>query len=317
MRAITIDAFGSVDRLCLNDVPAPQPGPGEILIRVVAAGVNPVDWRIREGGLAHLFPHAFPLIPGWDAAGTVAGLGAGVQGFVPGQRVFSFCRKPVIQHGAYAEFVTMTADGVAPMPAASSFAEAAAMPLAALTAWQAIFEFAGLTAGQSVLVLGGAGGVGGYAIQLARDAGARVAATARPANHPYIADLGAELAVDYAGDVRSAIETWEPDGVNVVLDCAGGAALEAAYGLVRRGGTLVSVVNRIDKERAAAHGIRAAFRFVVPSGANLRVLAALVDAGRLRAPQMEVLPLEQAAQAQERSRNGGIRGKLVLSVATG
>jgi NADPH2:quinone reductase len=310
LRAIAIDAFGGADRLHLVDMPDPRPGPGEVLIRVAAAGVNPVDWRIREGGLAHLFPHAFPLIPGWDAAGTIAEVGPGVEGFTPAQRVFSFCRKPLIQHGTYAEFVTMSADGVAPMPTGLSFTDAAAMPLAALTARQAMFDFAGLTAGQSVLVLGGAGGVGGYALQLARAAGAKVAATARPANHAYVADMGAELAIDYAGDVAGAIADWAPDGVDVVLDCAGGDALDGAYALVRRGGTLVSVVNKVDKERAAACGIRAAFRFVVPSGSQLRDLAE-----RVRPPQIEVLPLAQAAAAQELSRTGRVRGKLVIAVA--
>lgn len=315
MRAIAQDAFGGAECLRLVEMPAPRPEPGEVLIRVAAAGVNPVDWRIREGGLAHLFPHAFPLIPGWDAAGTVAAVGAGVDGFATGQRVFTFCRKPVIQHGAYAEYVTMAAGGVAPMPAGASFAEAAAMPLAALTAWQALFDYAGLGAGQRLLVLGGAGGVGGYALQLARDAGARVAATARPANHAYAATVGAELAIDYAGDVAAAVAAWAPGGADVVLDCAGGAALERAYGFVRPGGTLVSVVNKVDKERAALAGFRGAFRFVLPSGPGLRLLAERVEAGRLRPPDIDVLPLDHAAAAQERSRAGRVRGKLVLSVA--
>lgn len=314
MRAIAIDAFGGIDKLKLVDLPRPDPAPGEVLIRITAAGVNPVDWRIREGGLAHLFPYAFPLIPGWDAAGIVAAVGDGVEGPLPGQRVYAFCRKPVIQHGTYAEYVTMPADGVALIPANSSFEEAAAMPLAALTAWQAMFDFAGLSAGQSVLILGGAGGVGSYALQLARDAGCRVAATARAANHAYIGDKGAELAIDYTGDVASALRAWAPEGADVVLDCAGGTALDQAYQLVRRGGTLVSVVNKTDKERALALDIRASFRFVVPSGAGLRQLAERVETGRLRPPQIEVLALAEAATAQEYSQTGRVRGKLVLAV---
>ncbi|HYN39160.1 MAG TPA: NADP-dependent oxidoreductase, partial [Rhodospirillales bacterium] len=160
MRVMVIDGFGGAERLHPAELPAPVPAAGEVLIRIVCAGVNPVDWKIREGWLQSLFPHQFPLIPGWDAAGTIAAVGDGVEGFAIGDRVWAYCRKPEVQWGTYAEYVTMPADAVAPMPGSLDFEEAAAIPLVGLTSWQALFDAAGLAAGQSVLIHAGAGGIG-------------------------------------------------------------------------------------------------------------------------------------------------------------
>ncbi len=313
MRAIAIDAFGGPERLHEVELPDPEPGPGEVRIRIACASVNPVDWKIREGWLKDLFPHRFPLVPGWDAAGTVDRVGEGVERPAPGARVFAYCRKPEVQWGTYAEHVVVPAGYVAEIPQGLGFPEAAAIPLTALTAWQALFDFADLGPGQRVLVHAGAGGVGGMAIQLARHAGATVYTTARRENHDYVLGLGAERAIDYTEtDFREAVRELAPEGVDVVLDAVGGETLARSYELVRRGGTLVSIVEEPDAGRTDALGIRAGFVFVRPDGAQLARIARLLEEGALRPPQIEVLPFARAAEAQERNRARHVRGKLVL-----
>lgn len=315
MRAIVIDGFGSADRLRSAEVPAPAAAAGEVLIRIVAAGVNPVDWKIRKGFLDSLLPHRFPLIPGWDAAGTIAALGDGVAGFAVGDRVWAYCRKPKVQGGTYAEFVVMPAGAVAPMPARIGFAAAASMPLVALTSWQALFDTAGLTTGQSVLIHAGAGGIGSMAVQLARQAGATVVATASAANRVYVRELGAGHVIDYtAGDFAPAVRALFPGGVDVVFDTIGGETQARSYGVLRRGGFLVSIVDEPRAEEAARAGVRHAYVFVKPDAAQLRRIAALVDEGKIHPPAVTVMPLVEAAAAQRLSREGHVRGKIALQI---
>ena len=315
MRAMVIDGFGGADRLHPAEMPAPAAAAGEVLIRVAAAGVNPVDWKIREGSLEALFPHRFPLILGWDAAGTIAALGDGVEGFAVGDRVWAYCRKPKVQGGTYAEFVVMTADAVAPMPVRLDFEQAASMPLVGLTSWQALFDTAALTSGQSVLIHAGAGGIGSMAVQLAKTAGANVVATASAANRVYVRELGADHVIDYtAGDFVSATRALFPDGVDVVFDTIGGETQTRSYRVLRRGGFLVSIVDEPSEEEAARAGVRQAFVFVSPSGTQLRRIAALVDEGKIRPPAITAMPLAQAAEAQRLSQQGHVRGKIVLQV---
>ena len=315
MRAMVIDGFGGADRLHPAEMPAPAAAAGEVLIRVAAAGVNPVDWKIREGSLEALFPHRFPLILGWDAAGTIAALGDGVEGFAVGDRVWAYCRKPKVQGGTYAEFVVMTADAVAPMPVRLDFEQAASMPLVGLTSWQVLFDTAALTSGQSVLIHAGAGGIGSMAVQLAKTAGANVVATASAANRVYVGERGADHVIDYtAGDFVSATRALFPDGVDVVFDTIGGETLTRSYRVLRRGGFLVSIVAEPSEEEAARAGVRQAFVFVSPSGTQLRRIAALVDEGKIRPPAITAMPLAQATEAQRLSQQGHVRGKIVLQV---
>ena len=315
MKAIVIDGFGGADRLRLADVPTPEAGPGEVLIRVVCAGVNPVDWKIREGMLEGLFPHGFPLVLGWDAAGTVAALGPGVTGFAVGDAVYAYCRKPEVQWGAYAEFIVLPADYLAPCPASLLFAEAASIPLVGLTSWQSLFDAGGLAAGQSVLIHAGAGGTGGMAIQFARHAGARVITTASAANHDLVRRLGADHAIDYRTEAfAEAVRRIEPDGVDLAYVTAGGVMAET-LSVVRPGGRLVSIVEPPDTEAAAARDVTASFVFVEPSGAQLREIAALIEAGSVTPLPVRELPLANAAQAHAESESGHVRGKIVLRIA--
>ncbi len=315
MKAMVIDAFGGPEAMHMADIPTPVPASGEVLIRIRATSVNPVEWKIRDGHLSRLFPCSFPLILGWDAAGTVAAMGEGVTGFSPGDRVWSYCRKPDIQWGTYAEYVTMAAESVAPMPAVLSFAQASTIPLVGLTSWQSLFDVGAIRPGQFVLIHAGAGGIGSLAIPLAKWAGATVIATARTVNHDYVRGLGADHVIDYtAQDFVAATKAIAPEGVDMAFGTVGGEVLTRSYAAVRRGGILVSVTDRIDADRAERHGIRVAYVFVAPNGQQLRRLAALVDGGTLRPPEIEEMPLDRAAEALERNKLGHVRGKIVLNV---
>ncbi len=315
MRAIALTAYGGPEQLQLMELPTPVPADDEVLIEVVCAGVNPVDWKIREGRLKERMPNAFPLIPGWDAAGTVAAVGRNVSTFKGGERVFAYCRKPVIQWGTYAEYVTMDAAHVAPMPANLDFAQAAAIPLAGLTAWQSLFDSACLDRGQRVLIHAGAGGVGSLAIQLARHVGATVYTTASASNHDYVRSLGADHAIDYTReDFVAAMQRLVPDGVDVVYDTVGGEVYRRSYAVLKRGGYLVSILEQPDDALMAHHGVRAGYVFVRPDGEQLGALAYLIETGAVRAPQIEELPLTDAATAQEKNRARHVRGKIVLRI---
>jgi len=315
MKAVVFDAFGGPERLRVAEIHKPSPAAGEVLIEVHVASVNPVDWKIREGMLAEMFPYEFPIVPGWDAAGVVAAVGKGETGFRAGDRVYAYCRKPKIRHGTYAEFVTMAAGAVAPMPKNIGFEAASTIPLTGLTAWQSLFDAAKLSAGQKVLVHAGAGGVGSLAIQFAKHAGATVYTTARRQNHDYVRGLGADAAIDYAREkFVDAVRALAPGGVDLVYDTVGGTVQKESYRALKPGGTLVSIVNIPEPEDARAHGAHAHFVFVSPNGEQLRRIAALVESGAVKPAAYEEMPLENAAIAQERSRGGHVRGKIVLKI---
>ncbi|MGZ8450428.1 MAG: NADP-dependent oxidoreductase [Candidatus Deferrimicrobiaceae bacterium] len=315
MRAIVFDAFGGPERLRVAEIHKPSPASGEVLIEVHCASVNPVDWKIREGMLAELFPYEFPIVPGWDAAGVVAGAGSGVTAFRAGDKVFAYCRKPKIRHGTYAEYVTMAADAVAPMPGNMDFAAASTIPLTGLTAWQSLFDAGKLSAGQRVLIHAGAGGVGSLAIQFAKNAGATVYTTARGRNHAYVKGLGADAAIDYTREkFVDAMRVLAPEGVDLVLDTIGGRVQTESYKALRAGGMLVSIINLPESGEAERYGARTNFVFVSPNGGQLREIAALIEAGKVRPAEYEEIPLDRAAEAQERSRTGHVRGKIVLII---
>lgn len=316
MKAMVIDAFGGPDKLHWAEVPKPVAGPGDVLIKLAATSVNPVDWKIREGYLAKAFPHHFPLIPGWDAAGTVAAVGHDVHGFQTGDAVYAYARKPEVQWGTYAEFIALDASHVAFAPRGLPPEAAATLPLVGLTSWQVLFDTAKLEAGQTALIHAGAGGIGTLAIQLAKARGARVITTARTENHAYVRELGADVAIDYtAGPFAEAVRRAVPDGVDVVFDTMGGQTQADSWSTLKTGGILVSIVDPPLEAEAAARGVRAAYVFVSPNGEQLHDLAALVEAGKVKPPSMQVMALGDAAAAHERSRAHHIRGKIVLKIA--
>jgi NADPH:quinone reductase-like Zn-dependent oxidoreductase len=316
MRAVRIHAYGAVDVLRYEDAPLPDPGEGEVLVRVHAAGVNPLDSKVRRGGLRERIPHRLPLILGWDVAGTVAGMAPGATGFHVGDEVFG--RPDFARDGSYAEYITVRGEELARKPRSLDFVDAAAVPLTALTAWQALFQApkpygsAGLEPGQTVLVHAAAGGVGTIAVQLAKWRGARVIATASAQNADLVRRLGADQVVDYTTVPFEQVVR----GVDVVLDTVGGETRARSWAVLRPGGVLVSIVSPAPtQEEAAVHGARAAYVFAQASSAQLREIAALADAGVVKPVVSEVLPLADAHRAHELSETRHVRGKIVLQVA--
>ncbi|WP_205696397.1 NADP-dependent oxidoreductase [Conexibacter sp. SYSU D00693] len=312
MRAIVIDEFGDADRMQLREVDDPKVGPDSVLIRVQAAGINPVDTKIRQGRLEGGFPHHFPLVLGWDAAGVVEAVGPAVVDLEPGDPVYAYCRKTEIAAGTYAELAAMPAGAVARRPRSVDVVHAGGLPLVGLTAWQALVEGARVEAGQTVLVTAASGGVGHVAVQIARDLGARVVGTASERNHDFVRSLGADAVVDYgAQDVEAALREAAPEGFDAALDLVGGDGQAQAEAVLKDGGALVSIVDPSVKERSR---VRGHYTFVRPSAAELVELAERVDDGRLRVEVQETLPLERAADAHRLLERGHVRGKVVLEV---
>ncbi len=313
MKAIAIKEFGSQDTLQLLELPVPEVGKQEILVRVKAAGVNPVDWKIREGYLKDLFPHEFPVILGWDAAGIVESVGQEVTRFKEGDEIMAYCRKPIIHGGAYAEYILLEEEHAALKPHNSSFEEAASMPLAALTAYQALFDAAKLQPRETVLIHAAAGGVGGFGVQLAKDRGAIVFATASARNTEYVYDLGATSVFDYTQiDFREGVRSENSDGVDVVFDCVGGEVLKKSSTIVKKGGRLISIVD--DPASLDISDIHSEFVFVAPNHSQLSELSQMYAQGRLKTHLSAVLPLglEEARKAHLQSESGRTRGKVVL-----
>ena len=307
MKAVRLHEFGGPDVLQYEDAPRPEPGPGEVLIRVRASSVNPADWKIREGYFEKMIPHTLPLILGLDAAGVVEAAGPGVTEFRVGDEVYA--NVGMTRDGSYAEYVTTPAGTVALKPKTADFGTAASVPTA-LTAWQALFDIAGLKAGQTALIQGAGGAVGSAAVQFAKNAGATVVATASGDDLAYVRGLGADTAVDY----KTQRFEDAAHGVDVVLDTVGGETQIRSFGTMKPGGTLVATTAPPDMDAAGKHGVTAKMIQLSPNAGQLREVAALMDAGKFRVRVGLTLPLSEARQAQEKGQAGQVRGKIVLSV---
>jgi NADPH:quinone reductase-like Zn-dependent oxidoreductase len=308
MMAVRMHRYGGPEVLVYEEVLRPKLARDEVLVRVIAAAVNPVDWKIREGYLREMLPHTLPLIMGWDVSGVIEAVGADVTRFHVGDEVYS--RPDLLRDGTYAEYAVIREAEVAFKPKSVDHLHAAAVPLAGITAWKVIIEAAGVTAGQRVLIHGAAGGVGSYAVQLAKWRGARVIATASAHNHDYLRQLGADETIDYRSQ-----RFEEARDVDAVFDTIGGETQGRSWGVLKKGGILVSIIAPPSAEQAAAHGVRQAFVFIQPDAAVLGELAKLVDTGKLRVYVETVLPLAEARRGQELSQGGHARGKIVLKVA--
>jgi NADPH:quinone reductase-like Zn-dependent oxidoreductase len=311
MRAIVHDEPGEPSVLHLAEVPRPAPLPTEVLVRVHAAGINPVDWQTVGGSGATALLGRPVRTPGWDVSGVVEAIGYGVTRFTVGDEVLGMPWFPR-PASAYAEYVTAPSRHVVRKPARLSHTEAAALPLAALTAWQALVDTADVQPGQRVLIHAGAGGVGHLAVQLAKARGAHVIATASAGKHAFVAGLGADEVVDYRA-VRFE-EAIAP--VDVVVDLIGGNTGEHSVAIVKRGGVLVEIPGTSPATVAAgrAAGVRVAQLLVEPDHAALEQITALVQADRLHVEIAGTFPLEQAATALAQGKAGGTQGKLVLTV---
>ena len=308
MKAVCIYSYGGTEVLAYEDAPRPHAGDGEVLVRVHAAAINPVDWKIREGHLKGMLHHTFPLVLGWDVSGVVESLGQGTTRLKVGDEVFS--RPDILRDGAYAEFIVIREDECALKPKSTDHIHAAALPLTSLTAWQTLFDAAALAAGQRVLIHAAAGGVGSVAVQLAKWKGALVVGTASARNHGFLRKLGADQVVDY--DTERFEQAVEP--VDVVLDTIGGDVQERSWKVLKPGGILVSIVSPPSGDIAATHGVRQAFVFTQPNAGQLAEIAALADSGKLKAIVETIMPLSDATRGQELSERGHTRGKIVLRV---
>jgi NADPH:quinone reductase-like Zn-dependent oxidoreductase len=307
MNAVRIHRYGGPEVLRYEEAPRPEPGRGEVLIRVHGAGVNPVDWKVREGYARDFLKHALPLVPGWDVSGVVEAVGPGATRWKPGDELFS--RPDIARNGAYAEFLVVRESEAARKPQSLDHLQAAAVPLAALTAWQALFDAAGLGPGQTVLIHAAAGGVGHFAVQLAKWKGARVIGTASAGNHAFLRTLGADDTIDYT---TTRFEEVVRDA-DVVLDTMGGDTQQRSWKTLREGGIL-STILAPPPEEAIPPEKRLGYTFVQPNAEQLSEIATLIDAGKVRTVVETVLPLPEARSAQERSQAGHVRGKIVLQV---
>lgn len=308
MKAVRIHQYGGRDVLSIDEIPVPDIAPDEVLVRVVAASINPVDWKVRAGYLAGMIPHPLPLTLGWDVSGVVAAVGSKVAQWQVGDAVYS--RPDLARNGTYAEFVVIRAHECARKPRTISHVEAASLPLAGITAWEAMMDVAQAQSGQCVLVHAGSGGVGSLAIQLLKAAGATVIATASSRNRELVQSLGVDQFVDYT--MTTVADAVEP--VDAVFDTIGGEVQEASWSLLKRGGIQVSIISPPDEARAAAMGVRGAFVFIGPNAPVLERLAAMVDGGKLRPIVGAEFALEDIVAAHALSESGRAVGKIVLYV---
>ncbi|OKJ74769.1 NADP-dependent oxidoreductase [Streptomyces sp. CB02460] len=307
MRAIIQNTYGGPEVLTETEAPAPEPGVGEIRVRVAAAGVNPTDWKHRDGTIP--YDHGLPATTGWDVAGTVDKVGPGVTIFDQGDAVFGMLPYPY-EPGGYAEYATGPARSFAAKPDSIDFTQAAALPLASLTAWQALNDTARLTRGQRVLIQGGAGGVGHLAVQIARHLGAEVIATASADDAEFVRSLGADQVFDYRTTTIGDVLT---DADVALVPLTGQPRLDSLRAL-RRGGILVSLLGADDEALALAgeRGVRYRSMMVQSDHAGMRAIADMAATGALRVKVHSTLPLSSAAEAHRLGEAGGIDGKLVL-----
>jgi NADPH:quinone reductase-like Zn-dependent oxidoreductase len=306
MKAIVVHEYGAPEVAKYEDAPRPEPKENEALVRVIACGVNPADPLIVSGKYAREFGTHLPLVPGYDVAGVVEKIGANVTRFKIGDAVYGY---PLFG-GGWAEYAVVTESEAAPKPKSLTFVQVAAVPMGALTAWQALLSDAKLTAGQTVLIHGGSGGVGSFAIQIAKARGAKVIATASSANQDLLKELGADIAIDYT---KQKFEDVAKD-VDVVLDSVGRDTLVRSYAVVKKGGVLATLVSRLDEAELAKRGIRGVNVAVKPDADDLAAIAKLIDEKKIKPVVTQTLPLTDAVKALEQAETHHTRGKIVLKI---
>ncbi len=311
MQAATYKEFGGADKIEVTTVTLPEVKEGEVLVRIKAAGVNPVDAAVREGYLKDFLPYKFPIIPGWDMAGVIEERGFSARRFEVGDAVYAYARRPVVQHGTFAEYIVIPESYLSAKPENISFEEAAGIPLVGLTAYQSLFDAGQLQQGQTVLILGGSGGVGSLGIQLAKAKGATVIGVASQKNHTFMKELGADFTIDYKDqDVGAATKKIAPDGVDLIFDCASGETLQQSLSALKPSGKLVSILNQgqdLDKS------IDFEYVFVEPNSSQLDKLRAFTEAGQLKVHVSHTYSLQQTAEALTQIQTLHTKGKIVIT----
>ncbi len=310
MRAIRIYEFGGLNSLKVEDAPIPQPKKGEVLVRIHAAGINPVDWKTCAGeAVASRLNNPFPFTPGWDISGEIETLGSGVSNFEVGEAVCGMVRWPY-GGGGYAQYIATVPTDLVARPHTMDHMQAAGLPLAALTAWQALFNAANLQPKQTILIHAAAGGVGHIAVQLAKWKGAMVAGTASARNERFLRELGVDYIINYD---ESRFEEVVKN-VDVVLDGVGGEIQDRSWDVLKPRGILVSIRGRPDEEQAAARGLRTQYVSVESNSSQLRAIADLAATNQLKVHVDATFPLVDVREAHQVSMTGHVRGKLILQL---
>ncbi len=308
MKAVVIEQYGGKDQLHDKEMDAPSPGANQVVVESYATSINPIDWKLREGYLKEMLPFNFPIILGWDIAGVIKKVGNGVEGFKEGDRVFA--RPATTANGTYAEEVLVDDHLLAHIPENISYDEAASVPLVGLTAWQCLIDFADIQKGEKVLIHAGSGGVGSFAIQLAKYKGAYVATTASGKNEEYLKSLGADRVINY----REQDFSKELEEYDVVLDTMGGEIQDKSFDVLHGDGRLVSIVGEPDKEKAKEKGIRSGNVWLEPNGKQLQEIASLMESGHIKATIGHRFPFgeEGIREAHALSESHHAKGKIVI-----
>lgn len=310
MKAAVYDEFGGPEKVQVRTMEIPEVKEGEVLVRIKAAGVNPVDYAVREGYLKDFLPYAFPIIPGWDMAGVVEERGFSARRFSVGDEVYAYARRPVVQYGTFAEYIVLPESYLAERPRSVSWEEAAGIPLAGLTAYQSLYDAGKLQEGQTILILGASGGVGSLGIQLAKVLGARVIGVASKKNHSFMRELGADETIDYHNtNIGEAVKGVAPEGVDLIFDCASGETLEQSLLVLKPTGKLVSILNQ---GQDLSPDINFEYVFVEPNASQLDHMRELTDAGRLQVHVSGTYSLDEAADALKQIQTAHTTGKIVI-----
>jgi len=309
MKAIRAHEFGSPDVLVMDDIPIPEPGNDEILIKVFASSVNPVDWKIIKGVRKDKYPVHLPLIPGWDVSGVVEKTGADVRDFKQGDEVYG--RPDPTRDGAFAEYIVVKANQISAKPKSIDHLHAAAVPLAGLTAWQGLFQFGKLQSGQKVLIHAASGGVGSFAVQFAKWKGAYVIGTTSKENMSFVKELGADEVIDYKN------ERFEDQVTNVdlVFDTIGGETQERSIDVIKPGGRLITTLKPEFGDKAKEKNVDLEGFSAQSYPKDLKQIAALIDEGMVKPAVTRIMPFEQAREAEKLNAEGHTRGKIVIQVA--
>ncbi|ULT54607.1 NADP-dependent oxidoreductase [Neobacillus drentensis] len=310
MKAIVIEQYGGKEQLKEKEMDQPIPGDNQVIVKLHATSINPIDWKLREGYLKAMMPFEFPIILGWDAAGVIEAVGNKVDQFKIGDRVFA--RPDTTNRGTYAEFTTVDAHLLAKIPDNISFDEAACVPLAGLTAWQCLFDFGEVKKGDKVLIHAGAGGVGTFAIQFAKNAGAYVATTGGTSNVEFLKSLGADEVIDYKKENFESILT----NFDFVLDSLGGEIQEKSFFILKEGGKLVSIVSEPNQQKAKEKGIKAGIVWLVPNGEQLAHIGGLLERDKAKVIIGHKYPLTETAirEAHALSETHHAKGKIVIQI---
>jgi len=308
MKAVIIENYGGIDELKYTEIDEPHLKDNDVLIEIAATSVNPVDWKIREGYLKGMLDYDFPLTLGLDAAGTIKEVGKNVTKFRIGDKVFT--RPDITRNGTYAEYVAVDETLVAKKPENLSFEEAASIPLVGLTSWQCLADFADIKQGDKVLIHAGSGGVGSFAIQLAKSFGAWVATTCSTKNVEFVKSLGADKVIDYRNEDFTQVLV----DMDIVFDTLGGDVQIQSYDVLKEEGILVSIADQPDQELAQTKKVKAGYVFLEPDGEQLATIGEMIEQGKIRANVGTVMKLEEIQEAHRLSETHHAKGKIVLRV---